>query len=227
MTAKKALIVGASRGLGLGLATALSNEGWHVTATVRDPQRADALKILDNVLIEQLDIDNLHAIQVLHQRLSAETFDLLFINAGIKGPDDQTPGNASLAEIGQLFMTNSVAPINVAQAFVANIRKDGGILAFMSSRLGSVTIPNAPQLALYKASKAALNSLTNTFITQLGEERPTVLSIHPGVVKTDLSGGAGDIDVDTSIRGIVEQLKAYAGKGGHHFIDYKGQTIPW
>lgn len=227
MTAKKALIVGASRGLGLGLATALSNEGWHVTATVRDPQRADALKILDNVLIEQLDIDNLHAIQVLHQRLSAETFDLLFINAGIKGPDDQTPGNASLAEIGQLFMTNSVAPINVAHAFVANIRKDGGILAFMSSRLGSVTIPNAPQLALYKASKAALNSLTNTFITQLGEERPTVLSIHPGVVKTDLSGGAGDIDVDTSIRGIVEQLKAYAGKGGHHFIDYKGQTIPW
>lgn len=227
MTAKKALIVGASRGLGLGLATALSNEGWHVTATVRDPQRADALKNLDNVLIEQLDIDNLHAIQVLHQRLSAETFDLVFINAGIKGPDDQTPGNASLAEIGQLFMTNSVAPINVAQAFVANIRKDGGILAFMSSRLGSVTIPNAPQLALYKASKAALNSLTNTFITQLGEERPTVLSIHPGVVKTDLSGGAGDIDVDTSIRGIVEQLKAYAGKGGHHFIDYKGQTIPW
>lgn len=227
MTAKKALIVGASRGLGLGLATALSNEGWHVTATVRDPQRADALKILDNVLIEQLDIDNLHAIQVLHQRLSAETFDLVFINAGIKGPDDQTPGNASLAEIGQLFMTNSVAPVNVAQAFVANIRKDGGILAFMSSRLGSVTIPNAPQLALYKASKAALNSLTNTFITQLGGERPTVLSIHPGVVKTDLSGGAGDIDVDTSIRGIVEQLKAYAGKGGHHFIDYKGQTIPW
>ena len=227
MTAKKALIVGASRGLGLGLATALSNEGWHVTATVRDPQRADALRKLDNVLIEQLDIDNLHAIQALHQRLNAEIFDLVFINAGIKGPDDQTPGNASLAEIGQLFMTNSVAPINVAQAFVANIRKDDGILAFMSSRLGSVTIPNAPQLALYKASKAALNSLTNTFITQLGEERPTVLSIHPGVVKTDLSGGAGDIDVDTSIRGIVEQLKAYAGKGGHHFIDYKGQTIPW
>lgn len=227
MTAKKALIVGASRGLGLGLVTALSNEGWHVTATVRDPQRADALRTLDNVQVEQLDIDNLHAIKALHQRLNAEVFDLVFINAGIKGPDDQTPGSASLADIGQLFMTNSVAPINVAQAFVANIRKGDGILAFMSSRLGSVTIPNAPQLALYKASKAALNSLTNTFITQLGNERPTVLSMHPGVVKTELSGGEGDIDVDTSIRGIVEQLKAYAGKGGHHFIDYKGQTIPW
>ena len=227
MTAKKALIVGASRGLGLGLVTALSNEGWSVIATVRDPQRADALKKLANVRVEQLDIDNLQAIKALHQRLNAEVFDLVFINAGIKGPDDQTSGSASLADIGQLFMTNSVAPINVAQAFVANIRKGDGILAFMSSRLGSVIIPNAPQLALYKASKAALNSLTNTFITQLGDERPTVLSMHPGVVKTDLSGGEGDIDVDTSIRGIVEQLKTYAGKGGHHFIDYKGQTIPW
>lgn len=227
MAAKKALIVGASRGLGLGLVTALSHDGWQVTATVRDPQRAEALKKLDNVQIEQLDIDNLQAINALHQRLSADVFDLVFINAGIKGPDDQTSGAASLADIGQLFLTNSVAPVNVAQAFVGSIKKDNGVLAFMSSRLGSITNPNAPQLALYKASKAALNSLTNTFVTQLPEPRPTVLSIHPGVVKTELTGGTGDIDVDTSIRGIVEQLYAYAGKGGHHYIDYKGQTIPW
>lgn len=227
MAAKKALIVGASRGLGLGLVTALSYDGWQVTATVRDPQRAEALKKLDNVQIEQLDIDNLQAINALHQRLSADVFDLVFINAGIKGPDDQTSGAASLADIGQLFLTNSVAPVNVAQAFVGSIKKDNGVLAFMSSRLGSITNPNAPYLALYKASKAALNSLTNTFVTQLPEPRPTVLSIHPGVVKTELTGGTGDIDVDTSIRGIVEQLNAYAGKGGHHYIDYKGQTIPW
>ena len=227
MAAKKALIVGASRGLGLGLVTALAHDGWHVTATVRDPQRADALKKLDHVQVEQLDIDNLQAIKSLQQRLSAEVFDLVFINAGIKGPDDQTSGSASLTDIGQLFLTNSVAPINVAKAFVTQITKGNGVLAFMSSRLGSITIPNAPQLALYKASKAALNSLTNTFVIQLPEERPTVLSLHPGIVKTDLTGGTGDIDVDTSIRGIVEQLYTYAGKGGHHYIDYKGQTIPW
>jgi len=158
MAAKKALIVGASRGLGLGLVTALSHDGWQVTATVRDPQRAEALKKLDNVQVEQLDIDNLQAINALHQRLSADVFDLVFINAGIKGPDDQTSGAASLTDIGQLFLTNSVAPVNVAQAFVGSITKDNGVLAFMSSRLGSITNPNAPYLALYNASKAALNS---------------------------------------------------------------------
>ena len=130
--------------------------------------------------------------------------------------------------MGQLFYTNSVAPINLAKEFVSKIRKDSGVLAFMSSVLGSIAVPDAPELALYKASKAALNSMTNTFVHhELGDNNPTVLSMHPGWVKTDMGGEDAQIDVETSTRGLVEQVKAYAGKGGHHFIDYQGLTIPW
>ena len=227
MTAKKALIIGASRGLGLGLVKELLADGWDVTATVRHPQKADALKALGPVRIEQLDMNNQQAIKALGNTLHNEVFDLLFINAGVKGPDDQLSGNATLAEVGQLFFTNSVAPINVAREFVSRIRKDSGVLAFMSSVLGSVTHPDAPELALYKASKAALNSMTNSFVTQLGEQKLTVLSLHPGWVKTDMGGENAHIDVDTSVRGLVDQVNAYTGKGGHHFIDYKGDTIAW
>lgn len=227
MTAKNALIIGASRGLGLGLVEQLINDGWNVTATVRNPGNVEKLKALGNVNIEQLDLDNVEAIGNLSQKLNTHVFDLVFVNAGIKGPDDQTSGRASLSDIGQLFLTNSVAPITLAQAFVSKIRKGSGVLAFMSSGLGSVASPDAPELALYKASKAALNSMTNTFISQLGEDRPTVLTLHPGWVKTDMGGEGADIDVETSTRGLVGQVKAYAGKGGHYFIDYKGQTIPW
>ena len=227
MTAKNALIIGASRGLGLGLVEQLINDGWNVTATVRNPGNVEKLKALGNVNIEQLDLDNVEAIRNLSQKLNTHVFDLVFVNAGIKGPDDQTSGRASLSDIGQLFLTNSVAPITLAQAFVSKIRKGSGVLAFMSSGLGSVASPDAPELALYKASKAALNSMTNTFISQLGEDRPTVLTLHPDWVKTDMGGEGADIDVETSTRGLVEQVKAYAGKGGHYFIDYKGQTIPW
>ena len=227
MTARKALIIGASRGLGLGLVNELVSDGWQVTATVRDPSKADNLNALKHVQIEQLDIDDLKAIKALSQKLDTEVFDLVFVNAGVKGPDDQTSGSASVTEIGQLFLTNSVAPINVAREFVSKIRKNSGVLAFMSSGLGSITAPDAPEIALYKASKAALNSMTNTFISQLGEDRPTVLTLHPGWVKTDMGGDGADIDVQTSTRGLVEQVNAYAGKGGHYFIDYKGQTIPW
>jgi hypothetical protein len=61
----------------------------------------------------------------------------------------------------------------------------------------------------------------------LGEQRPTVLSMHPGWVKTAMGGDNAPLDVETSTRGLVEQLNAYAGKGGHHFIDYRGEVIAW
>ncbi|EJL07556.1 MULTISPECIES: SDR family oxidoreductase [Pseudomonas] len=225
-TPKTALIIGASRGLGLGLVQRLLDDGWQVTATVRNPQKAEALKALGPVRIEQLDMDDQQAVIALNQKLKGEVFDLLFVNAGVKGPDDQTPGKATLAEVGQLFFTNAVAPINLAQRFAPQIRPDSGVLAFMSSVLGSVTMPDAPELALYKASKAALNSMTNSFVTQL-EQKLTVLSLHPGWVKTDMGGEGADIDVETSTRGLIEQINAYTGKGGHHFVNYKGETIPW
>ena len=224
---KTALIIGASRGLGLGLVKTLLADGWQVTATVRNPQKADALQALGKVRIEKLDMDDQQAVIALSQQLKSDVFDLLFVNAGVKGPDVQTPGGATLAEVGQLFFTNAVAPINLAQRFVGQIRPETGVLAFMSSVLGSVTMPDAPELALYKASKAALNSMTNSFVTQLGEQTLTVLSLHPGWVKTDMGGEGADIDVETSTRGLIDQVNAYTGKGGHHFVNYRGETIPW
>lgn len=188
MSAKNALIIGASRGLGLGLVKTLLADGWQVTATVRNPANAQALEALGKVRIEKLDMDDQQAVIALSQQLKGDTFDLLFVNAGVKGPADQTPGGATLAEVGQLFFTNAVAPINLAQRFVGQIRDGSGVLAFMSSVLGSVTMPDSPGLALYKASKAALNSMTNSFVTQLGEQKMTVLSLHPGWVKTDMGG---------------------------------------
>lgn len=224
---KTALIIGASRGLGLGLVKTLLADGWQVTATVRNPKTADALQALGKVRIEKLDMDDQQAVIALSQQLKDEMFDLLFVNAGVKGPEVQTPGGATLAEVGQLFFTNAVAPINLAQRFVGQIRPDTGVLAFMSSVLGSVTMPDAPELALYKASKAALNSMTNSFVTQLGEQKMTVLSLHPGWVKTDMGGEGADLDVETSTRGLVDQVNAYVGKGGHHFVNYRGDVIPW
>jgi NAD(P)-dependent dehydrogenase (short-subunit alcohol dehydrogenase family) len=227
-TAKTALIIGASRGLGLGLVKTLLADGWQVTATVRNPQKAEALQALGNLRIEKLDMNDQQAVIALSQQFKDEVFDLLFVNAGVKGPDVQTPnGGATLAEVGQLFFTNSVAPINLAERFIGQIRPDTGVLAFMSSVLGSVTMPDSPDLALYKASKAALNSMTSSFVTQLGDTRLTVLSMHPGWVKTDMGGEGADIDVTTSTRGLVDQVNAFTGKGGHHFINYRGETIPW
>lgn len=226
-TPKTALIIGASRGLGLGLVKQLLQDGWDVTATVRDPNKADALKAVGPVQIEKLDMDDQQAVIALAQHLKDRTFDLLFVNAGVKGPANQEPGHATLAEVGQLFFTNAVAPINLAQRFVGQIRKDTGVLAFMSSVLGSVSIPDGGEIPLYKASKAALNSMINSYVGELQRPDLAVLAMHPGWVKTAMGGENAEIDVFTSTSGMLKQIKAHSGNGGLRFINYKGEPLVW
>ena len=224
--AKTALIIGASRGLGLGLVERLLEAGWNVVATVRDPSNAPALTQLEGVQVQTLEMNSTEQLDALQARLKGQTFDLLFVNAGVKGPDQQNAEHAQRADVGDLFMTNSVAPIRVAQRFAAQLNPNG-VIAFMSSILGSVSIPDAPEMALYKASKAALNSMINSFVVQLGDPPLTVLAMHPGWVKTDMGGEDAEIDVPTSTRGMLEQVQAASGKGGLHFINYKGETLVW
>ncbi|MGV6394549.1 SDR family oxidoreductase [Pseudomonas caspiana] len=225
---KTALIIGASRGLGLGLVKRLAEQKWSVIATVRDQHKAADLKAIPGVRIETLDMDDVASMDALKDTLQGQVFDALVVNAGVMGPTrPQSVEAVTNTELTQIFLTNAIAPIRLAERLVPQIRPNSGVLAFMSSRFGSVTCPDGADAALYKASKAALNSLTNTFVTQLPEPRPTVLSLHPGWVKTEMGGENAAIDVETSTRGLVEQLNAYAGKGGHYFVDYKGETILW
>lgn len=224
---RTALIIGASRGLGLGLVQRLHEDGWHITATVRNPQQPGALANVPGVHIEQLEINDTVQLDSLKQRLQGQVFDLIFVNAGVMGPLPQDLEAVHNSDIGDLFMTNAVAPIRVARRLVGQIREGSGVLAFMSSILGSITIPDGGEICLYKASKAALNSMINSFFVE--QQRPDlcVLAMHPGWVKTDMGGENADIDVLTSTRGMIEQVKAQSGKGGLRFINYKGAPLVW
>lgn len=226
-TSRTALIIGASRGLGLGLVQRLQEDGWSITATVRNPQQPGALADVPGVRIEQLEINDAAQLDDLKQRLQGEVFDLVFVNAGVMGPLPQDLESVSSQAVGELFMTNAVAPIRVARRLAGQLRENTGVLAFMSSILGSVTIPDGGELCLYKASKAALNSMINSFVVELQRPDLCVLAMHPGWVKTDMGGENAEIDVLTSTRGMLEQIKAQSGKGGLRFINYKGEPLTW
>lgn len=225
---KTALIIGASRGLGLGLAKQLTSEGWQVIATVRDPQHADELKSVANIRIEALDITDAAGVDALAQRLAGATLELLYINAGIPGARSLSADNATRQEIAELFDTNAVAPVRLAKRMLPLVNPRAGVITFMSSIMGSVETGPGMGMPLYGASKAALNHLTRTFVAELAEQTGlTVLSMHPGWVKTDMGGAEAPLDVETSCRGMVEQVTRAAGQGGHRFIDYQGETLPW
>ncbi|MBE7375499.1 SDR family oxidoreductase [Pseudomonas lopnurensis] len=224
---KTALVIGASRGLGLGLVEQLSDAGWQVIASVRDPQHATGLKAVPGVRIEALDVTDAAGIEALAERLAGMQLDLLHINAGIAGPKNKPASQASRDEIGELFATNAVAPIRLAERLLPLVNPNSGVIAFMSSIMGSVESGPGMGMALYGASKTALNHLTRSFAAELGETGISVLSLHPGWVRTDMGGDEAPLDVATSCKGLVEQVTQAAGQGGHRFIDYQGDRLPW
>jgi NAD(P)-dependent dehydrogenase (short-subunit alcohol dehydrogenase family) len=227
-----ALVVGASRGLGLGLAAELQRRGWNVVGTVRDAAGERRLqKLADKpggeLRIEHLDIKDDAAIAALRRRLDGTVFDLIFVNAGIAPQGRGDAAGASRDEAAAIFMTNAVAPIRVARAFLDRVRSGPGIVAFMSSGLGSVANKSDSYSELYSASKAALNSLSRSLAASLGGRRVTVLAVAPGWVRTDMGGRGASLSVEESVRGIADMLESRAGSGRHGFVDYRGREVEW
>jgi NAD(P)-dependent dehydrogenase (short-subunit alcohol dehydrogenase family) len=220
-----ALVIGGSRGLGLGLVTELRSRGWSVIGTVRDEAGARRVEAL-GARAERADTTDAASIAALSRRLLGETFDLVFVNAGIKGAAHQDPARAIPAEIAELFQINSVAPVGIAREFLGRVR-EGGVIAFMSSDLGSVTRTEDTYIPLYRASKAALNSLIRSFAAGLGGRRVTVLAIHPGWVRTDMGGDSAPVGIEESVRGVVDVIEARTGTLRHGFVDYRGVELAW
>ncbi|HQT64321.1 MAG: short-chain dehydrogenase [Acidocella sp. 20-57-95] len=224
---KSALIIGASRGLGLGLVTEYAGRGWHVTATVRRLPAPDAFaQFGQQIKTEMLDINDLAAVEAFLPRVKDQLFDVVFINAGVGGPEGKNAETVTPAEMSDLFMTNAISPVRLGYKLVPLVKPGSGILAFMTSILGSVTLSGGTYAQLYCASKSALNQLTRSFVAEL-KANITVLSMHPGWVRTDMGGAGADIDVATSVKGLVDVLTSKAGSHVHEYLDYRGKTIPW
>jgi len=222
---RTALIVGASRGIGLGLVKTLRDKGWNVIATVRT-ENPEGPQTLSGVEVHSLDITHQLAVKSFAEQMQNQNLDLLFICAGIAGPQHQSATNADDHEILEVFQTNAVAPLSVAQQF-SNTLNEGGVLAFMSSIMGSTEDNETGGMELYRASKAALNSMIRSYAARLSGRNISVLALHPGWVKTAMGGDQAPVTVSESAEGLVAQIEKQLGKGEQKFLDYQGQSIPW
>jgi NAD(P)-dependent dehydrogenase (short-subunit alcohol dehydrogenase family) len=226
MPQQTALIVGASRGLGLGLAREYASRGWNVIGTVRDAANPGPLtEIAPAVRIERLDINHTGEVLELGDRLGDVRLDLLFVNAGVSNGPDETVADVSTEEFVRVMTTNALSPLRVIEALDGHVAPAGTIAA-MSSGLGSVTNNTNGGWEVYRASKAALNTLLRSYAARAGGDR-TVLAVAPGWVRTDMGGSGAPLDVETSCRGVADAIAAKHGKGGMFYVNYEGQTLPW
>jgi len=222
---RSALLIGASRGLGLGLAQVFVRRGWSVTATARDPSRAPALAAVPGVRVERADITDAAAMAALHGR-AAGPFDLVFVIAGIADDATLPVHEVGVASAAHVFETNAHAPLRVMEQFTDRLAPEG-TMAVMTSILGSVAENSSGGWEIYRASKAALNTLTRCYALRHRDAGITVLSLHPGWVRTDMGGAGASLDVETSANGLCEVIEAQHGSGAHRFLDWEGKSIAW
>jgi NAD(P)-dependent dehydrogenase (short-subunit alcohol dehydrogenase family) len=233
MTDKRlALVVGANRGIGLGVTEAFLAVGWDVVATARNPDQATALReVADRsagrVTVLPLEMTDPAALDGFGAALGDRTLDAALINAGVAGPEHRSANAATAEEIGALMFINAVAPIRLARQIVPHLKPGPGVLAFQSSVMGSVALNSGGGHELYRASKAALNSLTRGLWGELRGKRLTVLSLHPGWVRTDMGGRGAPVSVDDSARGLVRVIEAQSGTHQHRYLDYTGAEMAW
>jgi len=226
-----ALIVGASRGIGLGLVREFAARGYEVVGTVRTQASASELKSAASadprkVRIETVDTTDVASAEALRDRLKGQIFDVVILNAGIGGPRDKNPRTVDGEAFCHLFVTNSLGPVRLAEILAANVRPQSGLVAFMTSQLGSIA-NNTGGMELYRASKAALNSFARSFAARHRDKGWVVLLLHPGWVRTGMGGPGAAIDVETSARGLADVVERGLRERRDGFFDHKGDELPW
>ncbi|HET7863731.1 MAG TPA: short chain dehydrogenase, partial [Burkholderiaceae bacterium] len=102
----------------------------------------------------------------------------------------------------------------------------GARLAVISSRMGSIGARLAGNSWLYRASKAAVNSVLKDASLVLAG-RAICVSFHPGWVRTDMGGSGADLGVEESVSSLRRTLAALTAADNGRYLNHDGNAIPW
>ncbi|WP_352583246.1 SDR family NAD(P)-dependent oxidoreductase [Mesorhizobium sp. M0088] len=229
--ARTILLIGASRGLGHGMAAEFLKKGWNVVGTVRGGGTRTLLHDLADehagrVEIETLDICEPDQIAGLRQRLTGRMFDMLFVNAGTTNNETDTVGQVTTDEFIRVMLTNALSPIRVIES-LDDLVEAFGLIGVMSSGQGSVSNNTTGMREVYRGSKAALNQYMRCYAARHAGEARSMVLMAPGWVRTELGGPGARLTIQESIPSLVNVLLAKRGNPGLEYLDYLGRTVPW
>jgi NAD(P)-dependent dehydrogenase (short-subunit alcohol dehydrogenase family) len=218
------LIIGASRGIGFELARQCLAAGDRVVATARDDAGLARLATLGAEPL-RLDVASAAGCAGLAWPIDGAQFHHVWLVAGVYGPRSSGLQAPTDDEFDSVMHTNVLAAMRLLPQ-LADALAPGAKLAVLSSRMGSIGLRNSPSGWLYRASKAALNSVLKDASLALAG-RATCVSLHPGWVQTDMGGGSADLAVARS----VADLRATVGRLGPAdnggFFNHDGQPLAW
>jgi NAD(P)-dependent dehydrogenase (short-subunit alcohol dehydrogenase family) len=234
MTAKTIVITGANRGIGLALVGHLHGTGHRVIACCRTPETASELAA-HGVAVIELDIADESSTMALPEAVAAHTghIDVLVNNAAIKqaggfeweasaGPMPELQADALMA----VLRTDVVGTLLATQALLPMLRAPGGVVANISSQLGSLAAGVGVDYA-YNVSKAAINMMTVTMMRDFGATGITPVAITPGWIKTSMGGDEAPLELGPTTAEIAALLVRLDASFGGRFVDRFGADVPW
>ncbi|MFN3415066.1 MAG: SDR family oxidoreductase [Caldimonas sp.] len=219
------LVIGASRGLGLEFARQYRAAGDRVVATARSDEGLARLRALG---CESWPLDLLDAASVagLGWRLDGERFDAVILNAGIYGPRTQGLETPTQNDFDAVMRTNVLGPMRVLPQLETALAS-GAKLMVLSSMMGSIGQRSSSTGWLYRASKAALNSVLRDAALALGPRGITCVAVHPGWVRTDMGGPNASLAPEDSVAGLRKLLARLTPDDNGHFLHHDGTPIAW
>ena len=230
---KKILVTGTNRGLGLGLVKKFLENNEKVICTTRNFSKSIELLLLkekynDNLEICELDLLDEESPNILSNFLGNEPIDLFINNAGVIGHSAQHFKSVSLNHWLNVLKVNLIAPLLITQSIIKNIEKSSERkIYFISSKVGSIEDNKSGGMYIYRSSKTALNQVVKSLSIDLKPLGISVISLHPGWVRTEMGGPNALISVEESVNGMVDVISNTNIINSGQFINYDGKRLPW
>ncbi|MCI2393767.1 SDR family NAD(P)-dependent oxidoreductase [Aliiroseovarius sediminis] len=218
---KRALVIGASGGVGQALAAALTGRGYDVTGLSRS---GDGLDITDEDSVADV-LGQLEA-----------PFNLVIVATGVlastTGPE-KSIGALSAQELEAVFAVNAIGPALVLKHAKRLLpRTKPAVFAALSARVGSIGDNGLGGWYSYRASKAALNQLIRTASIELGRTHKhlTCVALHPGTVATPFTQDYPQhksVPAEQAARNLLDVIDGLTPDDSGRFFDWAGKTVPW
>ncbi|SNS25008.1 SDR family NAD(P)-dependent oxidoreductase [Tropicimonas sediminicola] len=219
---ERALIIGASGGIGAALASALVTRGVSVTGLSR---REHGLDVTD-----QASVDAVLARQ-------EGPFDLVFVASGILAPDNGQPEKAldqiDAGAMREVMAVNAIGPALVLRHAPRLLPRDGRcVVAVLTARVGSIGDNGMGGWYAYRASKAAANQIVHTAAIEIGRKRKeaVVVALHPGTVATPFTQaypGHRKVAPEAAAENLLRVIDGLTPADTGGFYDWAGEVVPW
>ena len=217
-----AVVTGANRGIGLELVRQLGARGARVVAVCR--RSSPELDALGVRIESDCDLTQATAWSELGERLANDEIDLLVQNAGMLVADSL--GDVDPAGVRAQFELNALAPLFLTRALAPRLRA-GSKVALVTSRMGSMGDNGSGGYYGYRMSKAALNAAGVSLARDLAPRGIAVVILHPGAVRTDMTGGQGMIEAEESVCGLLQRIDELRLETTGRFLHQNGEVLPW